>query len=443
MSRSRARATFLLNALFWTLAIFGLFIAGFGIILDLFPGTNPGLNLPQLLSIAGGFVLAAFAIALRRQDLRQRRLAAWRKNVLPAALVIAGTLLALELLLAVLNMSTYFPARIPEQYYSGKPWNICDEAGCHFDPQVMEEACRLGKTEGRNCSLNQQGFHDSQAFTASGELPGKFRIIALGDSFTFGMTADLGKSYIERIENDQPDAILWNMGMPGTGTRQALQSFSAFAPLMQPDVTLLGFYVNDFKDNMRPIHGQKMGADGDGDELLFRWEDRWGNIIMLDLPSTWYYREQRKDPPASELERLIGVTRLGTLALRLFDVIGDSAYERVRADRETEVTREYLTALRDMASNQLSEFLVLLIPHRSDLASPGNHYTAAMQLMTELEIPFVDPRSELDARADYTVLPDVHWNNRGHQKIGELLSRCIAAFRADGGWSACEHVVLP
>ncbi|MCY4536634.1 MAG: hypothetical protein OXE52_00225 [Chloroflexi bacterium] len=443
MSRSGARANLVFNALFWALAIIGLVISGLGILLDLFPGTSPGLNLPQLLAIVGGLVLAAFAYALRREDLRRRRLAAWRKNVLAAAVITAGTLVTLELLLAVFNMSTYFPARIPEQYYSGKPWTTCDEAGCHFDPEVLGEACRLGKTEGRNCSLNHQGFHDSQEFTWSDDLLGKFRIIALGDSFTFGMTADSGSSYIEQVESDQEDAVLWNMGIPGTGTRQALQSFSVFGPIMQPHLTLLGFYVNDFKDNMAPIHGQKVTARANEEETWFRWEDRWGNIIMLDLPSTWYYREQRKDPPASELERLVGITRLGTLALRLFDVIGDSAYEGVRAAREMEVTRDYLETLRDTVSAQYSELLVLLVPHRSDLVSPGGHYSTAMQLMAELEIPYIDPRAELEETVDYTALPDVHWNNAGHQKMGQLLSHCIDAFRADGDWSNCGHVVLP
>lgn len=443
MSPSRPRAAALLNALFWALAIIGLAVAGFGIVLDLFPGTTPGLNLPQILAIVSGLMLAVLSLALRRDDLRRRSLLAWRKNIFAALIITAGTLIVLELLLAVLNMSTYFPARIPEQYYSGRPWNICDEAGCHFDPDVLAEACSSGRTEGRYCSLNQQGFHDSQDFTRSDDLLGKFKIIALGDSFTFGMSADLGESYIERIESDHADALLWNMGIPGTGTRQALQSFSVFGPTMQPDLTLLGFYVNDFKDNLTPVHGQKMKTEAGADETLFRWEDRWGNIILLDLPTTWYYREQRKDPPASELERLVGITRLGTLVLRLFDVIGDSAHQSRRAAREKEVTRDYLQALRDAVSAEESEFLVLLIPHRSDLASPGSRYSAAIQLMTELKIPYVDPRAELEASVDYTALPDVHWNNAGHQKLGQLLSHCIAALRVHGDWSACGHVNMP
>jgi len=199
--------------------------------------------------------------------------------------------------------------------------------------------------------------------------------------------------------------------------------------------------VNEFRFGGEVVSRPSPGAD-EG-EIWFRWEDRWGNIIMLDLPSTWYYREQRKDPPASELERLVGITRLGTLALRLFDVIGDSAYERLRAAREREVTRDYLADLRDSVSAQFSELLVLLIPHRSDLAAPGSHYSTAMQLMAELEIPYIDPRSELEETVDYTALPDVHWNSAGHQKMGELLSRCIDSFRADGDWSACGQVVLP
>lgn len=433
----------LLNALFTALALIGLVIAVFGIVLDVLPGTTPGVNLPQVLAIAAGLLLAAVAYSLRRDDLRRRRLVAWRKSTLTVAVITTGTLIVLEVLLAIFDMSTYYPAQIPAEYYQGKPWNICDEAGCHFAPEVLAEACRTGRAEGRNCSLNPQGFHDTQEFTRSDNMGDKFRIIALGDSFTFGMSADMGKSYIEIVESELADAVLWNMGIPGTGTRQALQSFSVYGPVMQPHLTMLGFYVNDFGDNLAPIHGQKVATETDEDELLFRWEDRWGNIIMLDLPTTWYYREQRKDPPASELQRLVGITRLGTLVLRLFDVIGDSANERVRVDRETEVTRTYLEELRDAVSAQNSELLVLLIPHRGDLASPGRRYLTAIQLMEELEIAYIDPRLEFEYSVDYTVRPDVHWNNAGHQKIGELLSRCIDAFRAYGEWSTCDHVVEP
>lgn len=444
MSQSGGRASRIVNALFWLLALLGVFIAALGIALDFFPGTSPGFNLPQLLAIGGGLALALLAYGLRREDLRRRRWHAWRRNALGALLSIAVTLLVLELALTALNMSTYFPARIPEEYYSGKPWKICDEAGCHFDPDVLAAACDTGQAQGRYCALNAQGFHDWQVFAPSADLQDKYKIIALGDSFTFGMTADMGMSFIERIERDLPEAALWNLGIPGTGTQQALQSLSVYGPLMQPDVTLLAFYMNDFKDNLTPIPGQLVTAGTETeDEAMFRWVDRWGNVILLDLPSTWYYRDQRIDPPASELERLLGITRLGTLTLRLFDVIGDSADQSLRESRERQATRDYLTALRDTVTAQSSELLVLLVPHRNDLLSPGPRFPAAIELMSELGIPFIDPRAILVEAQHYTAKPDVHWNNAGHQKIGNLLSRCLRAFRLDGNWTNCENIVLP
>ena len=40
-------------------------------------------------------------------------------------------------------------------------------------------------------------------------------------------------------------------------------------------------------------------------------------------------------------------------------------------------------------------------------------------------------------------LPDLHWNNAGHQKVGALLSDCVQVFIDSGSLGDCEHVVMP
>ena len=55
----------------------------------------------------------------------------------------------------------------------------------------------------------------------------------LGDSFTAGYNAEIGKSYVETIEANLPDSIVWNTAIGGTGTNHALASFESLAPLLK------------------------------------------------------------------------------------------------------------------------------------------------------------------------------------------------------------------
>ena len=210
---------------------------------------------------------------------------------------------------------------------------------------------------------------------------------------------------------------------------------------MQPQVTILGFYMNDFDDNMMPVDSYFMGVDAVNFPLSIRQYqiDLRGNLIKLDRQSDLYYRYHRVDPPANEIHRLLGTTRLGSIALNAVDAVRQmiSKAEGTRVARRVEVTREYLADLRYAAIEQETQLLVLLIPRREDLSGAGPLYQNALRLVTELEIPFLDPINVLDSELDYATPPDVHWSNAGHQKIGAILVECLEAFRSDNDLSRC------
>ena len=132
--------------------------------------------------------------------------------------------------------------------------------------------------------------------------------------------------------------------------------------------------------------------------------------------------------------------------------------------QEIDVTREYLSALRDEAAAQGTALLVLLIPDRHDIPSPsrppfvlseferllrrplpmaGERYQNAVGLMEELGIPYLNPILALDVELDYMPEHDMHWNTAGHQKIGAILSDCIEAFQISQDLSDCEQVKMP
>ncbi|MDE2854289.1 MAG: hypothetical protein OXN88_08975 [Chloroflexota bacterium] len=420
---------------------FGALLALFGLGIDyLLPGASPGLNLPQLLIIAAGLALALGALLLSRPGLRPR---ASGRPVFSAAIVIGVTLLLLELLLTAAGIATYFFSSPPGIVVRPVDWWVCAAPGCHYEYEKAMAACQDGRLSGRHCRLNRQGFADSQDFIAPPEAEARYRILALGDSFTFGMSADAGLSFVEILESRNPQALVWNAGMPGTGTHQAVASFKHFAPQLRPELTILGFYMNDFADNLLPIDRALRALDPENRiaSVNYHFYDTWGNVFATDKETALRYYGHAVGPPRSRVEHAIGTTRLGTLLLRLRDALG--RLSGALPARQTEATRGYLADLRDLAQAHGSDLLVLVIPHRADIAAPGDEFRAAIRLLGEEGIPYLNPVQSLNAPADYMEAPNNHWNSAGHQKAGALLSGCVEKYLVTKSLADCENVVMP
>ncbi len=439
--QTSSRATFVLRAL----AIGGLSLAAAGFALELLPDSRPGLHAMQISIIVVGALLALTGLLALR----------WRRTAADAAiglvvkilLITVLTLLALEMVLAAAGYPTYFPLHVPQQFLEPAPWWTCESQGCHFVPEAMAEACQRDDISGRRCIVNRQGYHDTQDFVARPDLAAKGRILTLGDSFTFGLSADFGKSYVETIESLLPHAVVWNTGISNLGTMQALLAFERVAPIMKPQLTIYGFYVNDFEDNLWPVDGYFVGVDEAGETFAIQqyYVDPWGNITKLERQELLYYRAYGVEAPANALERLLGTTRVGSVFISAVDSAGKflGIAQEARFRHQVELTREYLQALKSAAASQNSELLILLIPTKRDLSALGKLHLSAKSLFEELRIAYLNPIEALNVERDYAPDPDVHWNNTGHQKVGALLADCVESVLAGGALADCEHVVTP
>ena len=434
-----------MNYLIGFLIVIGVLVALFGAAVDyLLPGTSPGLNLPQLLIIAAGLALSFGSWQLRRPEVRRRFSSSAGKSIVVALSITLITLLVLEIVLTVWGMTTYFPSDIRETKVKVLAWRVCDELGCHYDYEGVLAACADGIITGRRCVVNRQGFSDTDDFAVGEDFRGRMRIMTLGDSFTQGFSADVGKSYVETIEAMLPEGVVWNTAISGSGTNQAVVTFQAFAPQLKPQLSILGFVMNDFRDNLVPLGGLLHLRDSEGTlHFVRRFNiDRWGNPVELPADIVNAYLARGYNPPFSELERVTGLTRLGTLALRLLDKLSNVNIDE-SFGRQRRLTRQDLTQLRDAASELDSKLIVLLVPRPKDINSPDEEYLTAIQLMEELEIPYLNPIDMLDPVADYAAPPDGHWSNSGHQKVGALLADCVATFIESGDLGECDNVVMP
>lgn len=86
---------------------------------------------------------------------------------------------------------------------------------------------------------------------------GTFRILALGDSFTWGYGVQYGERYTEVVEailnRAQPRRFMSyeviNAAIPGWGTAQEFIYFLEHGQAWQPDMVLLGFADADIREN--------------------------------------------------------------------------------------------------------------------------------------------------------------------------------------------------
>lgn len=115
----------------------------------------------------------------------------------------------------------------------------------------------LVKVPTTRIKINSQGFRDRE-FPA--EKPaGTYRIVAIGDSFTFGIGVKAEDTFPKVLERmlDSESAVngckveVLNFGVPGYNTAQEVRLFSRKALNFFPDMVLLSFVLNDFMDENR------------------------------------------------------------------------------------------------------------------------------------------------------------------------------------------------
>ncbi len=440
-----------MHRLFYNLLIaIGLFVALYGVGVDyIMPGASPGLNLLQVLTITAGAVLAASAYLLRRFGFPPSLLSNLRRNSLKALAIALITFLVLEILLTVLGMPTYYPVGFSDEPLELVPWWTCDERGCRFVQTATVDACAKGILKGRACIVNRQGFADSHDFTVEDGFDERTRILFLGDSFTQGYGADVGMSYVETVEQRFPDAVVWNAGVGGTGTNQAVTTFADLGPQLKPHLTILGFYTNDFGDNLYPFDAKIRFVRENGriDVIRNAYFDRDGNLVWVPPTVSFVdYAVAGRLPIPGAFERLLGNTRLGSLSLELrkrFESLWRAPNPDPHFQRSIELTGGYLNELRQLVESQDSALLVVMIDNRKDMDLPKMRFEAAIELLDELAIPYMDTKPIIQQPEDYKPLPDVHWNNAGHQKVGLILSDCIGAFVEGGKLADCEYVKIP
>ncbi len=103
--------------------------------------------------------------------------------------------------------------------------------------------------------INRLGFRATRDYSLN-KAPNTFRILILGDSVTFGHGAvhDYPSLLESLLKQWRPatDWQVWNLGVPGYNTSQELAQLRELGPAYQPDLVIVGFFINDIIGNQPP-----------------------------------------------------------------------------------------------------------------------------------------------------------------------------------------------
>jgi len=350
-----------------------------------------------------------------------------------------------------------------------------DFADAETLPEIMNRTM-LGFSPG---SVEYGFVLNSRSFRTKEYEPGpakhRFRVVALGDSFTFASGAlpheDHWTTLVEEGLNevsDRPVEVL-RLGVPDTGPMFQLRLWQVEASKLRPDVVVLAFFVgNDFID-----HQGDCGVFGGGDRgvsgrlastsVLYRvarnlrrvWgagaepagRRRSGSTPATGQPVPEYRESFDPKRPSLKRERFIAI-EAERMAICLRSK--DEAFRQL-ADRTAGVVIE----LADEVRHSGARFVVMLIPDQYQvdqtlveevLSSSGSRredydFNRPQRVMGRtLESAGIEVLDLLEifhraSSGDSLYRPqDTHWNRRGNEMAAESLAGFLTTGPA--GWEA-------
>ena len=305
-----------------------------------------------------------------------------------------------------------------------------------YDPEIgyVLAPSQQGWSNDGFMTVNSLGFRGHEV--ALPKPAGSFRVVVIGDSVAAGLgvaneqtfSAQLEHMLHERMPLRRFDVV--NLAVSGYNTRQEVQLLARHVERLQPDLVLVGFYVNDIEGSLDD------GMTTEGGTRITAVKPRPGEILHMDVSGgAWWNRWLRRSRVAYLFGRvLIRWTKRGEWATSRFALEqvmlqGKDSAEIERGWKNVEKAFESLKALAG------SDFRVGVISLPCKEQVTGQYSGAAYErrlrdIAQRLGFLFIDPLPALTARSKsaelYVPYDRNHENAAGHQVIaGAILDSLV------------------
>jgi len=269
---------------------------------------------------------------------------------------------------------------------------------------------------GKHATHNSSGLRATREYTQ--EVPrGRYRVLFVGDSFTYGVDVGDDSTYVAQLERLAPSIEPVNMAVAGYGVDQMYLSYLRNQSQLDANALVLAFIGDDLRrmklsafltQNPKP----RLFLQGDGLRVANVPVPAWG----LTARSSW----RRELPNSMALVQIL--RSITDMFVQRYDPLP--------------VAERVFTSLNVTTRERNRRFAVVYLPAQSDVTAPAaNPEVAALSAWAfGAQIPFVDLTDPFKVAvkaqsAPLFVKDGKHYSEAGHTVVaGLMLDSLRAAF---------------
>ena len=282
-------------------------------------------------------------------------------------------------------------------------------------------------------SINSYGFRDTEHQLKKDE--NVYRIMAVGDSFTFGMGVNFEDTYSKQLEtllnNGGIKSEVINCGVLGYNMWQNFEVLRYKVLPFSPDLVILAVFLNDISQSSHPSDSNP------------EWNPQIPSSVSFfkNFKNKFYFYNFIRN--LGILYRVkyrykMGHAYLGGIEERKKHLNDESSFwhKVIYGKLEEQKYSDFSNTFDQFVSTTKtigSKLVVLMIPDASQLHDPERQHINRFveHVCVKNDIPFIDatPLFEIEADPDTLFLYpfDAHISPKGHRIIAELLKDKISA----------------
>jgi hypothetical protein len=271
----------------------------------------------------------------------------------------------------------------------------------------------------------------------------EYRILMLGDSFTYGIGVNDDQTFAAQVERDlQANHLsveVMNAGNPGTGTDYALKLFQTRGKKFRPDLTVLCFFCNDFEDNERAEY-YNISKSGEVTAKPLTGNQGLTKTVLFHLPGynwliSWSQAANLVKQAAVNLLANRGpqVNPAATQGLVVSYSKRAGGYATPANEKLTHIYLEELQSAVQRAGGSLIMFYIPMTQEvnqyrRTHTASPDEQALRRLAVAQGLKLWSLTPLLALSGQpTDRLYYKEGHWTAAAHSMAAGYMSRIIAS----------------